>query len=227
MIGMRRSTALAMMSSAPALLGWISEARVGQRRGQQHGFVAGQLSRALMEIVPARGLRPENAGAELGDVEIDLHHPLLRPERGHDISERHFERLADDSCGRSTDRGSWPSASGWCWRRASPPRPPPSLTASRTAPQSTPQCDAKPAILARDHRQGKLWRDVFQRHPVAPQRVAFQLLHQHHRRDRRIDEAEDDDGEENDGRDAKQKTRDAPEPRMLMVSLAALSRALA
>ena len=80
MIGIRRSTALAMMRARRLCLAGFLKRGLGSAAASCTRLVAGEVGRALMEIVPARRLGPEYAGPELGDVEIDLHHPLLRPE---------------------------------------------------------------------------------------------------------------------------------------------------
>ena len=66
MIGIRRSTALAMMSVRRLGLAGLREARIGQRRREQHRLVARELGRALVEIMLARRLGPEDAGARTG-----------------------------------------------------------------------------------------------------------------------------------------------------------------
>jgi hypothetical protein len=58
---------------------------------------------------------------------------------------------------------------------------------------------AEAAVLACDHRERQVGRDVLERHPFAAECITLELLHHHHGCERRVDETESDNGKEKKG----------------------------
>ena len=107
---------------AGARAGRVAPERVRQGRGEKRRLAPGEVAGGLAEIAPGGRLRPEDAVAPFGDVEIVLHHPPLRPDRGRDRARPAVRAPCGDRSGSATGRGSSPSASGSS-RRPAPARP--------------------------------------------------------------------------------------------------------
>ena len=203
---------------AKARLARIAYMRGRQRDGKQHRLMPGKIGGALAEIVSARFLRPVNAAAELGDIEIDLDHAILGPDQRHDIGKRQlkgFGHIAAPVPQIEVLRHLHRDGAGAAHRAGFD-------RLAHRAPIDAPM-PAKAAVLARDHGERQLWRHVLERHPFTVQRRARQLVGQHHGGDRRIDEAEDDDGKEERQKPKEHDKRRAPEPGMPRSSRSALA----